>query len=127
MWYLQRENAILFCRWVAYGGSCKCYQHLTVSLALRLRRRASSTGALVTPHGASGRERQPRHAPSSGPAGHRRGQDPESPAEKVAVLIENIRTTKLHDRRRQQVTRVQVESIRHERKAQTPGGGRKVR
>ena len=54
------------------------------------------------------------------------GKTPSLPAEEVAALIESIRTTKLHDRRRQQVTRVQVESIRHERKAQTPGE-RKVR
>src|SRR5512143_3416978 len=32
------------------------------------------------------------------------------------------RTTKLYDRRRQQVTRGEVERIRYERKAQTPGG-----
>ncbi len=33
------------------------------------------------------------------------------------------RTTKLYDRRRQQVTRGEVERIRYERKQQTPGGG----
>jgi hypothetical protein len=31
------------------------------------------------------------------------------------------RTTKLYDRRRQQVTRGEVERIRYERKARTPG------
>ena len=53
------------------------------------------------------------------------GKTPSLPAEEVAALIESIRTTKLHDRRRQQVTRGQVERIRHERKADA--GGRKVR
>jgi hypothetical protein len=55
------------------------------------------------------------------------GKTPSLPAEEVAVLIESIRTTKLHDRRRQQVTRGQVERIRHERKLRRRRGERKVR